>query len=558
MITLNNIITSTLGTAVIQDTNQYPSSVPLYQISRERFAEIAKAMKTAGARLVAEWATDETNHPVGHENNPPSSPFFKGGKEGDFSKGGMEGFAEGKGGGRGFGIYACYAKDSEYLIVKTYTPLDDPTFPSITKKFISAYRFERQMRSLMGVVPVGHPDLRPWIKHEDWPEDAYPLRKSFDASKPLPRVAGEYQFIKAEGEGVYEIPVGPVHAAIIEPGHFRFQAVGEDIINLEEKLGYVHKGIEKRFEALSWQEGARLAGRVSGDTTVAHSLAYCRAVESMTGCNPPERALWLRALMLERERIANHLGDLGGICNDVAFAFLLYQFSILKEKLLRTNLKIFGHRFMMDSIIPGGVTVDISSDAKNEILSEMDWFTNEFERLATIYDENPSLEDRVRDAGILTPEKAKELGVVGFVARASGQNLDCRIQNPFSPYNIIVPKTTVLQSGDVHARAWVRIEEIRESIRIIRAILYGLPKGEIAGKFTPPPDKSGFAVIEGWRGEIVYWTQSGPKGEINRCMVRDPSSVNWIALEQAIHGNIVPDFPLCNKSFNQSYSGNDL
>jgi len=559
MITLNNIITSTLGTAVIQDTNQYPSSVPLYQISRERFAEIAKAMKTAGARLVAEWATDETNHPVGHENNPPSSPFFKGGKEGDFSKDPPLPHQGGRNKGRGFGIYACYAKDSEYLIVKTYTPLDDPTFPSITKKFISAYRFERQMRSLMGVVPVGHPDLRPWIKHEDWPEDAYPLRKSFDASKPLPRVAGEYQFIKAEGEGVYEIPVGPVHAGIIEPGHFRFQAVGEDIINLEEKLGYVHKGIEKRFEALSWQEGARLAGRVSGDTTVAHSLAYCRAVESMTGCNPPERALWLRALMLERERIANHLGDLGGICNDVAFAFLLYQFSILKEKLLRTNLKIFGHRFMMDSIIPGGVTVDISSDAKNEILSEMDWFTNEFERLATIYDENPSLEDRVRDAGILTPEKAKELGVVGFVARASGQNLDCRIQNPFSPYNIIVPKTTVLQSGDVHARAWVRVEEIRESIRIIRAILYGLPKGEIAGKFTPPPpDKSGFAVIEGWRGEIVYWIQSGPKGEINRCMVRDSSSVNWIALEQAIHGNIVPDFPVCNKSFNQSYSGNDL
>src|SRR3989304_5567978 len=183
MITLNNIITSTLGTAVIQDTNQYPSSVPLYQISRERFAEIAKAMKTAGARLVAEWATDE--------NNPPSSPFFKGGKEGDFSKGGMEGFAEGKGGGRGFGIYACYAKDSEYLIVKTYTPLEDPTFPSLTKKFVPAYRFERQMRSLMGVIPLGHPDSRPWIKHEDWQEDVYPLRKSFDSSKSISRAKGE-------------------------------------------------------------------------------------------------------------------------------------------------------------------------------------------------------------------------------------------------------------------------------------------------------------------------------------------------------------------------------
>ncbi|MBI3399191.1 MAG: NADH-quinone oxidoreductase subunit C [Deltaproteobacteria bacterium] len=544
MTTLNNTITSAFGGDAKQDTGQYPTppippfdkggagGVTAYQVPREWFVNVAKVMKTADARLVAEWATDE-------------SPF-----------------------GRGFGIYACYAKDSEYLIVKTYTPLEDPAFPSLTKKFVSAYRFERQMKSLMGVVPVGHPDLRPWIKHEDWPEDAYPLRKTFDASKPMPRVKGEYPFIKAEGEGVYEIPVGPVHAGIIEPGHFRFQAVGEDIINLEERLGYVHKGIEKRFETLSWKEGARLAGRVSGDSTVAHSLAYCRAVEATSPFIPlhegdrgrlPERAEWLRALMLERERIANHLGDLGGICNDVAFAFLLYQFSILKEKLLRTNHKIFGHRFMMDRIIPGGVTVDISKDAKEEILAEMDWLTNEFERLVTIYDENPSLEDRVRDAGILTPEKAKELGVVGFVARASGQNIDCRIQNPFPPYNIIVPKITVLQSGDVHARAWVRIEEIRESIRIVRAILYGLPDGDITVKFNPPsPDKAGFAVVEGWRGEIVYWIHSGALGEINRCMVRDPSSVNWIALEQSIHGNIVPDFPLCNKSFNQSYSGNDL
>ncbi|MBI5049273.1 MAG: hypothetical protein HZB54_10090 [Deltaproteobacteria bacterium] len=321
----------------------------------------------------------------------------------------------------------------------------------------------------------------------------------------------------------------------------------------------MHKGIEKRFETLSWEDGAKLAGRVSGDTTVAHSLAYCRAVEAMTRCNPPERALWLRALMLERERIANHLGDIGAICNDVAFAFLLYQFSILKEKLLRTNLKIFGHRFMMDKIIPGGIAVDISPDAKNEILTEMDWLVKEFERLVIIYDENPSLEDRVRDAGILSPDTAKGLCVVGFVARASGQSLDCRLQNPFPPYDIIVPKITILKSGDVHARAWVRIEEIRESIRIVREMLNNLPEGEIACKFIPPsPDTAGFAVVEGWRGEVVYWLQSGPKGEINRCMVRDPSSVNWIALEQSIHGNIVPDFPLCNKSFNQSYSGNDL
>lgn len=411
----------------------------------------------------------------------------------------------------------------------------------------------------MGVIPLGHPDHRPWIKHENWPKDAFPLRKDFDPTKPMPKEIGEYNFIRAEGEGVYEIPVGPVHASIIEPGHFRFQAVGEDILNLEEKLGYVHKGIEKRFESLSWEEGARLAGRVSGDTTVAHSLAYCRAVESMTGCNPPERALWLRALMLERERIANHLGDLGAICNDVAFSFLLYQFSILKEAILRTNYKISGHRFMMDKVIPGGVTVDITQDSINEILSEMDWLIKEFERLIVIYDENPSLEDRIRDTGALKPAAAKEMCVTGFVARASGQNLDCRIQNPFPPYNIIIPKIPVLQSGDVHARAWVRVEEVRDSIRIIKEILKDIPGGDISvGLHMPKPDTAGFAVVEGWRGEIVYWVQTGQRGEINRCMVRDPSSVNWLALEKAIHGNIVPDFPLCNKSFNQSYSGNDL
>ena len=522
-IKLKEIITSALGSDARQDNNQFPSDVPAYIVSREGFTKAAKPMSTADGRLVAEWATDE-------------SPF-----------------------GRGFGIFACYSKGSEYLIVKIEASLSDPTFPTLTKKFVAAYRFERQMNSLMGVIPAGHPDKRPWIKHEDWPEDAYPLRKSFDATKPMPRVEGEYRFIRAEGEGVYEIPVGPVHAGIIEPGHFRFQAVGEDILNLEERLGYTHKGIEKRFESLSWTDGARLAGRVSGDTTVAHTLAYCRALEAMTGCTPPERALWFRALMLERERIANHLGDIGAIANDAAFAFLLYQFSRLREAMLRTSHKLFGHRFMMDRVVPGGVSDDIGPEGKEEILSELDWLSREFERLVPIYDENPSLEDRVRDAGILKSEVAKELGTVGFTARASGQDMDCRIQSPFPPYDQVIPKIPVLKSGDVHARAWVRVEEIRESMRLIRRILKTLPDGEISTQVNMPlAERAGFAVVEGWRGEIVYWLQSGPKGEINRCMVRDPSSVNWLALEQAIHGNIVPDFPLCNKSFNQSYSGHDL
>lgn len=520
MSVLKDTITSALGNAAVQEVG---TAHPTFHVPREQFIKAARAMKTADARLVVEWATDET-------------PF-----------------------GRGFGIFACFAKGAEYLTLKTEAPIDDSAFPTLTKKFVPAWRFERQILSLVGVVPIGHPDQRPWIKHEDWPEKDWPLRKSFDPSMPIPRVPGEYKFIRAEGEGVYEIPVGPVHAGIIEPGHFRFQAVGEDVLNLEEKLGYVHKGIEKRFESLSWVEGTKLAGRVSGDTTVAHALAYCRALEDMTGCNPPQRALWLRALMLERERIANHLGDIGAICNDAAFAFMLYQLSRLKEMVLRTNYKLFGHRFMMDRVVPGGVSADITAEGMEEIFAEMEELSREFERLVVIYDENPSLEDRVRDTGILTPDKAKELGVVGFTARASGQEMDCRIQSPFHPYDTIVPKMTVLKSGDVHARAWVRIEEIRDSIRLMRRMLTTLPMGEIKVEIEQPlPDRTGFAVVEGWRGEIVYWLQSGPKGEVNRVMVRDPSSVCWLALEQAIHGNIVPDFPLCNKSFNQSYSGNDL
>ncbi len=523
MIRLKNFILNLFGPDAREDDTLAPSTVASVVVPRARFAEAAKALKREYALLAAEWAADET-------------PY-----------------------GRGFGIYACFRREQEYLVVKTEVPLDDPAFPTLTKKFVPAYRFERQMQSLMGVTPVGHPDSRPWIKHEDWPADAFPLRKSFDASKVLPRVPGEYRWIRAEGEGVYEIPVGPVHAGIIEPGHFRFQAMGEDIINLEAKLGYVHKGIEKRFEALSWQEAARLAGRVSGDSTVAHGLAYARAVEAAAGTTAPDRAHWLRALFLERERIANHIGDLGAICNDVAFAFLLYQFHRLKEILLRTNLRLFGHRYLMDRIVPGGVSVDITVEGVKDILAEMDWLAGEFERLVVIYDESSSLEDRVRDAGILKPEQARDLGVVGFVARASGLNLDCRIQHPFPPYDTICVTNPILVSGDVHSRAWVRVEEVRDSIRIIRDILKGMPGGRIRGEPQAPlPDHTGFSAVEGWRGEIIYWVQSGPQGEINRCMVRDPSSVNWLALEQCIHGNIVPDFPLCNKSFNQSYSGNDL
>jgi len=520
---LGAIISSHFGAEASPVLRCYPPSVSTVHVPVERFRDAGRVLRKSFALLAAEWCSDETTL------------------------------------GRGFGIHACYRRGMEYLIVSTDVPYENPSFPSLTGEFVPAFRFERQMISLMGVAPEGLPDRRPWIKFEDWPEDAWPLRKSFNGSQRLPRVEGDYKWAQAEGEGVYEIPVGPVHAGIIEPGHFRFQAVGELVINLEERLGYVHKGIEKRFESMGWEEGYRLAGRVSGDTTVAHSLAWCRAFESMTGTEPSAWAQWLRALFLERERIANHLGDIGAICNDAAFAFMLFQIMRLKEIMLRTNLRLFGHRFMMDRIVPGGVAVDIDEQGCKDILEEMDLLSREFKKLVKIYDESPSLEDRVKDTGVLIPSDARELCVVGIVARASGLNLDCRTQSPFPPYDRMHVNVPVYIAGDVDARVRVRIGEIFESIRLIRKIVETMPAGQVRTSCgTPEPDSTGFAAVEGWRGEIIYWLQSGPNGGVNRAMVRDPSSVNWLGLEQAIHDNIVPDFPLCNKSFNQSYSGHDL
>jgi len=508
------------------DPKQLPTSIVACNVPRDCFALVGNEMKFATALLVAEWATDETAM------------------------------------SQGLGVYACYRLAGDCIIVKSSLPVDDPTFPTLTKSYPSASRFERQIHSLMGVVPLEHPDLRPWIAFEDWPAGTFPLRKTFDRHQTLNRGKGDYAWIRAEGEGVYEIPVGPVHAGIIEPGHFRFQAVGEDVIHLEARFGYVHKGIEKRFESLPWAEGYKLAGRVSGDTTVAHALGYCIALEALTQCQVPERAHWIRAILLERERIANHVGDLAAIANDAAFAFFWYQMMRLKEQFLRTNRLLFGHRFAMDFVIPGGVKTDLSPESCTTIASELAMFLPEFDRLVNILEENPSTEDRLRETGILSTELAKDLGVVGIIARASGIHHDSRSFHPFPPFDKperVQLKVALHTRGDVHARVRIRILEVRESVRLILAMLQSLPSGAVTSTVgAPAPGTTGFSAVEGWRGEIIYWLQSGPLGEVNRCMVRDPSSLNWLGLERAVPGNIVPEFPLCNKSFNASYSGNDL
>jgi Ni,Fe-hydrogenase III large subunit len=362
-----------------------------------------------------------------------------------------------------------------------------------------------------------------------------------------------------EGEGVHEIAVGPVHAGTIEPGHFRFSIVGERVLRLEQRLGYKHKGIEKRFESLSLIEAARLAGRVSGDSTVAYAWAYAMALEAISGAQPSPRALLLRALLLERERIANHLGDLGFIGNDGGLAFGLAQFSRLKEDLLRLNARLFGHRYLMDRVVPGGVAIDVDERASAEILAECTRLRAELRTLRAIYYDHAGLQDRCIGCGRLTPQTAALLGVVGLAARASGHAMDARAYPGYAPYPALHPQTASHRNGDVAARIVVRFEEVLESIELQRRILRNLPDGALRAPVgEPDAGRWGLGWVEGWRGEVLVALQAGPAGRVRRCHPHDPSWQNWPALEYAVLGNIVPDFPLINKSFNLSYAGADL
>ena len=410
------------------------------------------------------------------------------------------------------------------------------SFPDASGLFPAAARMQRAIGDLWGL--RSGEDERPWL---------------------VGHGEGPYPFVAVEGEGVHEIPVGPVHAGIIEPGHFRFSVVGERVLRLEERLGYVHKGIERRFESMTLIEGAKLAGRVSGDSTVGFAWAYAMALEQAAGAQVPQRAAWLRALLLERERIANHLGDLGYLGNDGGLAFGLAQFSRLKEDLLRTNAGLFGHRYLMDRVVPGGVAVDLDPAACDWILRECDRLEAEILALRAIYYDHPGLQDRCINCGRLAPRLAAELGVVGLAARASGIAIDARVFPGLAPYDALQPVLCAHRNGDVASRIVVRFEETLESLRLQRRILQGLPQGRSSIELPDPPTGAfGVGWVEGWRGEIFVALEAGAAGRVRRCHPHDPSWQNWPALEHAVLGNIVPDFPLINKSFNLSYSGADL
>ena len=336
-----------------------------------------------------------------------------------------------------------------------------------------AIRFERAIHDLFGHEPIGSRDRRPWLDHGAWG-----LRAPLGAREPAPlRDPVQYEFLPVEGHGLHEIPVGPVHAGIIEPGHFRFTANGEIVARLEERLGYVHKGIDGLLVDAELARAARVIARVSGDSTVAYSLAFAHAVEAALGISAPPRAVILRGVMAELERIANHFGDIGAICNDASFTLIHAYCGIFRENMLQASDHAFGHRLMMDCIVPGGLANDITADGASAILKALDDTAPRFAEIVTLYDETPSLQDRTCTTGIVGNDLVTQWAAGGFVGRGSGRSFDARRDLAYAPYGGAEFDVPVMQAGDVDARVWVRIREVEQSVKLIRNWLAALPSG---------------------------------------------------------------------------------
>lgn len=443
------------------------------------------------------------------------------------------------------------------LVVEHPMHSDAPSYPDLSAIFPSASRLQRATFDLLGIRALGG-DARPWLRHSAWTVDTFPLRADAVVAAGAPS-REPYPFIPVEGDGVHEIAVGPVHAGTIEPGHFRFSVVGESVLRLEAHLGYTHKGVEKRIEGHTLADGIVLAARVSGDSTIAFAWAYAMAAEALTGTEVPPRALALRGLLLERERLANHLGDIGGIGNDAGLGFGLMQFSRLKEDLLRDNALVWAARYPMNALTPGGVQVDLTPEGARRLLDSMASLENELQVLRDIYDNHAGLQDRFMGAGCVTPALAQELGMVGLAARASGQVQDWRASLRMPPYSESLLMPVIRETGDVGARVDVRFDEAFESLRLCRHFLATMPAGAIRAPLgADHSDQLAIGGVEGWRGPVLVGLRATTDGRIARCHPHDPSWHNWPAIEHAIMGNIVPDFPLINKSFNLSYSGHDL
>jgi Ni,Fe-hydrogenase III large subunit/Ni,Fe-hydrogenase III component G len=453
-----------------------------------------------------------------------------------------------------FIIYYAFEhpEDRRYLLLRT--PDAGETFPSIAAEVPAVNWQEREIQDWFGLEAEGHPNPRRVALHDNWP-DVQPMRKDFPIDAVLPPFAGDRHVYRPTlGEGVFQIPVGPIHAGIIEPGHFNFAVAGEPILYLQLRMFYVHKGIEKRFEHLPVNHAVYLAESISGDSSFSHGVAFCQAVERAGQVAIPRRAAQLRTVLLELERIYNHVADIGAIATDVGFVIANAHASRLRETILVLNEQLTGSRLLRGTVCPGG----LRRDCAPEPLAALTVFAREFDELIDIIETSDSTRDRLERTGTLRPEKARDLGIVGVGGRASGIDRDLRRDHPYAAYDSVTLKVPVYQEGDVLRRMQVRVDEVRESLRVIGAIAPEIRQGAVRVEVPElPPDRCALGAVEGWRGEILHWIRTGEHGRLERCKIKDPSLNNWPALVEAVEGNIVPDFPVINKSFNLSYSGTD-
>jgi Ni,Fe-hydrogenase III large subunit/Ni,Fe-hydrogenase III component G len=459
-----------------------------------------------------------------------------------------------------FQLYYVYALDAAhaFFILRVPVPPDKPEFASLANAVPAVNWQEREIQDLFGLKLIGHPNPRRCALHDDWPE-VFPLRKDFDLHTQLPAFTGErHKFREVEGEGVFQVPVGPVHAGIIEPGHFLFSVAGEPILYLQIRLFYTHKATEKLFENMPVTHGVRLAESISGDSSFAHAIAFCHAVERAAQVEAPQRARVLRTICLELERLYNHIADIGAIATDVAFVVANAHAMRLKETVLRLNEQLTGNRLLRGMACLGGVRFDWNAQQVNAISRLLDELGPEFDSLVELIQASASTRDRLEGTGILTPETARNLGVVGLAGRASGIDHDLRRDFPHAAYDRVKFTVPVYTEGDVLHRMQVRIDEVVQSLSMIRQLATSLPEGDVRANVREiPANRVALGYVEGWRGEIFHWIRTLPGNRLARCKIKDPSLQNWPVLSQAVMGNIIPDFPVINKSFNLSYSGTD-
>lgn len=451
-------------------------------------------------------------------------------------------------------LFVVLAEDEQSLLRVARCPLEGESFPSLTPRCPQAHLFEREIAEQFGIVPAGHPWLKPVRYHKSWTNhDAW---KRPDPQPILPAVG---DFYRVEGDEVHEVAVGPVHAGVIEPGHFRFQCHGEEVFHLEIALGYQHRGVEEALLGGPDRRSLHYAETLAGDTTIAHATSYCQALEALSACRKSARSQTLRGIMLELERLANHAGDLGALANDVGFLPTASFCGRIRGDFLNMTALLCGNRFGRGMIRPGGVGFDVTPDRLDELTRRLRVADKDITLAAHLLWDTPSVMARFEGTGVLSRETALAFGIVGPAARASGLNRDARNDLPSGIYRFAHLPASVCDSGDVFARAYVRWLEIQQSIEFICEQIRAIPPGAVMVKPGPlAPCSLAVAINEGWRGEVCHVAITGADSRLARYKVVDPSFHNWTGLAHALRGQQISDFPLCNKSFNLSYCGHDL